>query len=220
MSNTPTRSLQLYTSDGTPIPPAVNRERLVDLARGAYERSGTHLDRDVVDLHLAESADKAACSLLRDQWTDGFPIAAYTELLTAVAALRSILGYFPTPTARDVNAWARALRDASMVEGEHQDLHEVRLCEGPHRGAVVALWGAKTPQKSGARVGPPLALELQTERGDSTNLEFGTAYYKRCREPNPSTGTWEYILDRDRPFPAEGSRPHMLGSTPNPGGAP
>ncbi|MFB8120537.1 hypothetical protein ACFQ6U_13860 [Streptomyces sp. NPDC056465] len=219
MSKKSAGRLQLFTSDGTPIPPSVSREHLVDLVRAAHARSGTHLDRDVVDLHLAETADKAACSLLRDQWTDGFPIAAYTELLTMVAAVRSILDYFPTPTATEVNTWARSLRDASMVEGDHQELHEVRLCEGPHRGVVIALWGPKAPQEPDTRPGPPLALELPTERGDSTNLEYGTAYYKRLKEPNPRSSRWEYILDRGRPFPAEGSRPHLLGNESSQDGA-
>ncbi|MET8717375.1 hypothetical protein ABZV52_29865 [Streptomyces sp. NPDC004735] len=203
-------SPEAISHNEVPVPPAVSQEHALDLVRAAHARSGTELDRDVVDLHLAETADKAACSLLRDQWNNHFPVAAYTDLLTAVAALRSILDYFPTPTATDVNAWARSLRDTSMVEGERQELHEVRICEGPHMGVVVALWGADTP-RHGAEVGPPMVLELKTESGDSTNLEYGTAYYRRCRQPNPSTDRWEYILDRDRPFPAAGSRPHLFG---------
>ncbi|MGX1268051.1 hypothetical protein [Streptomyces phaeoluteigriseus] len=112
MSTTQNVSLQVYAPDGTPISPAVSREHLLDLARGAYERAGTHLERGDIDIELAEVADKAACSLLRDRWNDDFPIAAYVELLTAVAALRAVFGFDPTPTAREVTDWSEKL-------GEH-----------------------------------------------------------------------------------------------------
>lgn len=210
MSTTSAVSLQLYAPDGKPIPPTVSRERLVDLARAAYERGGEHLDRDVMDIHLAETADKAACSLLRDQWKPDFPIAAYTELLSTVAALRSVLGYSPSPTACDVSAWARSVSDASAAAaGDDKEFHEVRVCEGPHMGILLPLWGPKAPQDQGA-AGPPLTLELATERGDSSHLEYDVARYKRLKEPSPYGRGWEYILDRDHPFPAEGSRPFML----------
>ncbi|GAA5070805.1 hypothetical protein [Streptomyces similanensis] len=211
MSTTTNLSLQFYDRSGAPIPASVTREHLVDLTRAAFEHSGTHLGRDVVDLHLLEIVDKAACSLLRDQWTDGFPVAAYTELLTTIAALRSVLGYAPTPTARDVNAWALGLRRASAeAAGADRDIHEVRICEGPHTGIVLGLYGPKAPQALNALPGPPLVLELPTERGDSTDMEYGTAYYQRLRQPGPDTGQWEYILDRGHDFPAGGSRPRFL----------
>ncbi|MER7952069.1 hypothetical protein ABTY59_32225 [Streptomyces sp. NPDC096079] len=193
----------------THVPPALP----IDLTIDAYARSGTHLGRDVVDLHLMDMADKAACSLLRDQWTDHFPVAAYTELLTTIAALRSVLGFIPTPTATDVNAWARSVRDASAaVAGPDRDIHEVQIVEGPHQGARLGLWGPRAPQAPDTLVGPLLTLELITERGDSTDLEIGVARYRRLKQPHPGTGQWEYMLDRDHPFPAAGSRPHFLPS--------
>ncbi|MGY4936154.1 hypothetical protein ACWD7T_34715 [Streptomyces sp. 900116325] len=205
--------LSLPTCDhrGAPIAPIWDRGHQVDKVINAYARSGTIIDRDVVDLHLLETVDKAACSLLRDQWKDNFPVAAYSELLSTVAALRSILGYSPTPTARDVYDWARSVRDASAeAAGEDKDLHEVRIVEGPYMGAVLTVWGPKAPQAPDTQAGPLLTLELPTERGDTTNLEQGTAHYKRLKRPHPNTGQWEYMLNRGLPFPAEGSRPNML----------
>jgi hypothetical protein len=106
-------SLQMYDPRGMPVAPLWDRFRNVDLVVNAFSAAGTLLERSVVDLHLLEIVDKAACSLLRDQWKDDFPVAAYTELLTTIAALRSVLGYVPTPTAVDVNTWARGIRNAS-----------------------------------------------------------------------------------------------------------
>ncbi|MGW0032993.1 hypothetical protein ACWDXD_24650 [Streptomyces sp. NPDC003314] len=196
----------------TSAPPTdAGREYLLDQVRAVYDRSGTHLDRDVVDLHMLDTVDKAACSLLRDQWTDGFPVTAYCELLTMLAATRALLGYSPTPTAVDVNVWARGVRDASAdAAGDDRDLHEVRICEGPYMGVVLALWGPRAAQAADTVPGPPLRLELPIEQGDSADMEYGTAYYARLRQPDPRTAQWEYILDRDRPFPDAGARPHML----------
>ncbi|QOV40186.1 hypothetical protein IM697_18365 [Streptomyces ferrugineus] len=200
-----------------PVAPTWDRAHLVDKVINAYALNGTVLDRDVVDLHLAEAADKAACSLLRDQWTDGFPVAAYSELLATIAALRSVLGYSPTPTAVDVNTWARNLRDASAeASGNDKDFHEVRIVEGPHMGVLLGVWGPKTPQEPDTLAGP---LLMPTEVGDSKNMEFGTAYYRRLKWPEPNTGRWEYMLDRKRPFPAAGSRPRFL-PVPAQGGCP
>ncbi|MFB6629987.1 hypothetical protein ACFCWY_08835 [Streptomyces sp. NPDC056362] len=190
--------------------PAAGHEDFLDLTRGAYARSGTLLDREVVDLHLLDRADKAACSLLRDEWTDGFPVAAYSELLTAISALRSVLGFTPTPTATDVHAWARTVREATAAAaGAERDFHEVQIVEGPHRGARLGLWGPRAPQAPSTPAGPLLTLELLTERGDSQALEIGVARYRRARQPHPRTGQWEYLLDRDHQFPDEGSRPHF-----------
>ncbi|WP_328491274.1 hypothetical protein [Streptomyces zaomyceticus] len=204
MSTTSSVAVQPFTTDVIPTLP-------IDLTIAAYARSGTHLGRDVVDLHLLDIADKAACSLLRDQWTDGFPVAAYTELLTTIAALRGVLGFIPTPTAVDVSTWARGVREASAAAaGSERDFHEVRFVEGPHQGARLGLWGPRAPQAPDTVPGPLLALELVTERGDSSDLEIGVARYRRLKQPDPRTGQWEYMLDRDHPFPAEGSRPHFL----------
>jgi hypothetical protein len=184
----------------------------VDQALAAFQRAGQHYSRDTLDQVLLETVDKAACSLLRDQWTDGFPIAAYSELLATIAALRSVLGYSPTPTAVDVNTWAANLRNAShdKVMGQPAHMHEVQIVEGPHMGAVIALWGSAEAPAADALPGPLYRLELPTECGDSTDMTFGTAYYKRLKQPHPNTGRWEYMLDREKPFPAEGSRPRFL----------
>ncbi|MGY1502950.1 hypothetical protein ACW4TU_41350 [Streptomyces sp. QTS52] len=213
-------SLQWYDNRGMPVAPTWDRAHLVDKVINAYAFNGTELAPDVVDLHLAEAVDKAACSLLRDQWKDGFPVAAYSELLSAIAALRSLLGYAPTPTARDVHDWARALRDISheAVRGVPADLHEVSIVEGPHRGVALALWGPKESQATDALPGPPLTLELPIVHGDSVTLEHDTAFYSRLKRPNLNSGQWEFWLDRSHEFPAEGSRPHMLPITPDQGG--
>jgi hypothetical protein len=192
----------------------------VDQVVDAYERSGTHLEREDVDLYLLEQADKAACSLLRDQWTADFPIAAYTGLLSTIAALRSVLGYSPTPTPCDVRAWARSVADATgEAAGEAKVFHEIEIVEGPYRGVLLPVWGPEDPQAPDTLAGPPLTLELPTERGDSTGLEYGTAYYRRLKRPNPTTKQWEYLLDRGHPFPAESARPHMLAAAPDQVGA-
>ncbi|MET9438072.1 hypothetical protein [Streptomyces sp. NPDC006551] len=211
MSTTSNVLAQLYERDGAPIPPNAIRERLVNLTSAAYERRGTFLDCDVVDLHLLETADKAACSLLRDQWTDGFPVAAYSELLTTIAALRSVLRYSPTPKAIDVNAWARGVREASAVKaGDDRDFHEVRIVVGPYQGALLRVWGAGTPQAPDTVPGSFPSLTLPTERGDSTDIEFGTVYNRCLNQPHPRTGQWEYMLDRDHSLPGGGSRPRLL----------
>lgn len=211
MSTNQPLSLQIRDHRGMPVPPLWDRCRDVDLVINAFAAAGTLLERDVVDLHLLETVDKAACSLLRDQWTDGFPVAAYSELLATIAALRSVLGYSPTPTAVEVNDWARNLRDASAeASGDDKELHEIRIVEGPYMGVLLGMWGPKTPQEPDTLAGPLLMLELSTELGGSKDMEFGTAYYRRLKRPHPSSGQWEYMLDRKRPFPAEGSRPHFL----------
>lgn len=166
MSTMPKLPVQFYDTRGVPTSPSMSREHMVDLTRAAYERSNVYLDRDIVDIHLAEVADQAACSLLRDRWKHDFPVAAYTELLATVSALRSILGYAQSPTAGDVSAWARRLWESSAAAaGDDKDFHEVQIHEGPYNEVVVVLWGPKTPQAPGMLAGPPLTLELATERG-------------------------------------------------------
>ncbi|MFI1532090.1 hypothetical protein [Streptomyces griseus] len=220
MSTMPKLSIQFHNAPGMPTPPSMSREHMVDLTRAAYERSNVHLDRDVVDIHLAEVADQAACSLLRDRWKHDFPVAAYTELLATVSALRSILGYAQSPTASDVSAWARRLWESSAAAaGDDKEFHEIQLRGGPYNEVVVVLWGPKAPQAPGAPAGPPLTLELATERGDSENLEYGTVHYKRLNRSPSGGARWEYWLDSEHPDPAEGARPHMLAAQTDPAGA-
>ncbi|MFJ2745221.1 hypothetical protein ACIO3O_36815 [Streptomyces sp. NPDC087440] len=83
----------------------------------AFARSGYHLDAEVLDEHLAEIAEKAAGSLVRDQWKPDFPAAAYCDLLTAVAALRDVLGFDPSCTAVELFAKARKQHEAAPTDG-------------------------------------------------------------------------------------------------------
>ncbi|MFF9901276.1 hypothetical protein [Streptomyces longispororuber] len=111
MSTTQNVPLEASGRDGIPAAPSpVRREHLLDLVSAAYARGGTGpLERDGIDIELYELADKAACSLLRDRWNDTFPVVAYVELLTVTAALRAVLGFDPTPTAREVIDWSENL---------------------------------------------------------------------------------------------------------------
>lgn len=206
--------------DGIPIPPLVSRGALVGLTRSLYERSPEHLadmlegdplDGDLMDLHLAEVATRSARSLLQAQarWVHGGQAAVHEELLTAVAALRSILGYAPTPTPGDVRAWARGLWQDSAAKaapGEDGTAYSVEFEDGPYTGVTLGLWGRTV-------AGPPLRLEVATEQGDTQFLERGTAHY-RCRYYPGPVPRWVYVLDQDRPAPARGARPHMFPSQP------
>ncbi|MFE1206288.1 hypothetical protein ACFW5V_31895 [Streptomyces sp. NPDC058762] len=207
MSTTQNVSLQVYAQDGTPIPPTVSREHLLDLARGAYERAGTHLAPGDVDIELAEVADKAACSLLRDRWEDDFPIAAYTELLTAVAALRAVLGFDPTPTAPEVLDWAEKLGN-QLGEGLEEPTSRcyAQFLDGPYRGAVLAV-----PQSLRmGDMGPATTLTLPIAWGDTADPGHGEARYQRS--PAADRGTWLYRLDGDV---REDARPHITLSAPS-----
>ncbi|MER6616305.1 hypothetical protein [Streptomyces xantholiticus] len=198
MSTTQNVSLQFYAQDGTPIPPSVSRERLLDLVRAAYARGGNHLNRDDVDIELAEVADKAACSLLRDRWNDDFPIAAYLELLSAVAALRAVLGFDPTPTAPEVLQWSENLGEqlASEVDGPTAPFY-VRFVNGPYSGAILSTPGAPD-------MGPAATLTLPIAWGDTADPGRGEARY--WRDPAADEGLWLYRLDGDV---REDSRPHI-----------
>lgn len=210
MSTTPNVSIQVYAPDGTPIPPTVSREHLLNLARGAYERGGTQLNRGDVDIELAEVADKAACSLLRDRWNDDFPIAAYVELLSAVAALRAVLDFDPTPTAVEVTGWSEKLgeRLGSDVDGP-TTLSFIRFANGPYKGAVLRVPGASD-------LGPADALTLPITWGCTADPGHGEAQYKRDAEVT-GEGLWLYRLDGDV---REDARPHItLPATPDQVGA-
>ncbi|MGW4086936.1 hypothetical protein ACWEGS_28290 [Streptomyces sp. NPDC004822] len=193
MSTTQNPSLQVYAPDGTPIPPTVSREHLLDLARG------THLERGDVDIELAEVADKAACSLLRDRWNDDFPIAAYVELLNTIAAFRAVLGFDPTPTAREVTQWSEESgeRLGHDVDGP-TSLSFIKFANGPYRGAVLRVPGA-------ADQGPAVALTLPIAWGDTADLGRGEARYKR--DPAADEGLWLYRLDDETV--REDARPHI-----------
>ncbi|SEE85145.1 hypothetical protein SAMN05216483_6790 [Streptomyces sp. 2131.1] len=189
MSTTPNLSLQVYDPDGTPIPPAVSREHLLNLACGAYKRGGTYLSRGDLDIELAEVADKAACSLLRDRWDDKFPIAAYTELLAAVAALRAVLGFDPTPTAPEVIQWAKELGEGLASGVEANSLFYVGFTAGPYRGAVLRFPGVRNGR------GPAESITLPIAWGDTAAPGRGQAQYRRSPIPNDE-GLWLYQLDK------------------------
>ncbi|MFF8696215.1 hypothetical protein ACF08W_28790 [Streptomyces sp. NPDC015144] len=209
MSTTPNLSLQVYAPDGTPIPPTVSREHLLDLARGVYERGGTYLSRGDVDIELAEVADKAACSLLRDRWDDAFPLAAYTELLTAVAALRAVLGFDPSPTAPEVFAWSLALAER-IGEGVEEPTERsfVSFADGPYRGAVLSV-------PASLRAGPKDVLTVPIEWGDSAERGRGEARYQRGAALTDE-GLWLYRLDGDV---REDARPHIAPAATSQKGA-
>ncbi|MEU9355036.1 hypothetical protein AB0D65_29580 [Streptomyces griseoloalbus] len=202
MSTTQNPSLQVHVQDGTPIPPTVSRERLLDLVRGAYDRAGTHLERGDIDIELAEVADKAACSLLRDRWNDDFPIAAYVELLTAVAALRAVLGFDPTPTAREVLDWADDLgkRLGSDLD-DPKSSEYAKFVDGPYSGAILIVPGTLAMPD----MGPASTLDLPIAWGDTADPGRGEARYKR--DPAARERLWHYRLDDETV--REDARPHI-----------
>ncbi|WP_108934663.1 hypothetical protein [Streptomyces ardesiacus] len=196
-------SLQTYDRNGVPEhTPVWDRARSLDTVIAAFARGGTLLDRDSVDLHLSEIADKAACSLLRDRWKDDFPVAAYGELLCTVAALRSLLDYSPTPTAVEVFDWAREQKrkTAAALDGPVEDF-VVQFINGPYRGVILTFPGAV----AGLGNGPASLITMPIEWGDDKEHGRGEARYGRRAEPT-SEGLWLYRLAEDVP---EGARPHI-----------
>ncbi|MEV8344585.1 hypothetical protein [Streptomyces niveus] len=205
MSTTPNPSFQFSVVDGTPLRDVVSREPLLDLALGAYKRAGTHLTRDDVDIELAEVADKAACSLLRDRWNENFPIAAYVELLTTVAAFRAALGFDPTPTAPEVFQWAEDLgrQLGSEIDGPTaQSL--VRFVNGPYSGAILRVPGA-------TEKGPAETLTLPIAWGDTADPGRGKAQYRRAPAVNDEC-LWLYRLDDEAV--RDDARPHITAPAP------
>lgn len=196
-------SPQIYDRDGVPQDtPIWDRACSVDTVIDAFARGGTLLDRDGVDLHLSEIADKAACSLLRDRWKGDFPVAAYGELLSTIAALRSLLGYSPTPTAVEVFDWAREQkRKASeALDGPMEDFG-VQFINGPYRGVIMTFPGEVT----GLGDRPAGFITMPIEWGDDTEPGCGEARYERRSTPT-SEGLWLYRLAEGVP---DGARPNI-----------
>lgn len=194
--------VRTFVRSGLPHTPVWDRAHSVDTVIDAFARGGTLLDAESVDSYLAGIADKAACSLLRDRWKDDFPVAAYGELLCAVAALRGLLGYSPTPTAVEVFDWARQQKEktAAAIDGPVQDV-VVQFINGPYRGVILTYPGeASQPQ---AR--PAGFITVPIEWGDDTAPGRGEARYARGEEPT-SEGLWRYRLVEDVPA---GARPHI-----------
>lgn len=202
MSTTQKLPLQIYAADGTPLRTTVSREHLLDLVSAAYARGGTGpLEHDTIDIELAEVADKAACSLLRDRWNDDFPIAAYDDLLSVVAALRAVLGFDPTPTALEVLQWSDNLGEqlGDAIGGPTSPFY-VKFVNGPYQGAILSIPGTLTPPD----MGPAGTLTLPIAWGDTADPGRGQAEYRR--DPAADEGLWLYRLDADV---REDSRPHI-----------
>ncbi|MFD7505428.1 hypothetical protein [Streptomyces sp. NPDC059850] len=196
-------SLQVYDRNGVPEhTPIWDRTHSVNMVIAAFARGGTLLDRDGVDVHLAEIADKAACSLLRDRWKNDFPVAAYGELLCTIAALRGLLGYSPTPTAVEVFDWARVQKQkaAEGIDGPVQDF-VIQFLNGPCSGVILTFPG----EMRGPGGEPGLSLTVPIAWGDDTDPGRGEARYERIEKPT-SEGLWLYRLASDVP---DGARPYI-----------
>ncbi|MEU3199629.1 hypothetical protein [Streptomyces sp. NPDC006996] len=206
-------SLQIYDRNGVPEhTPIWDRARSVNTVIAAFARGGTLLDRDGVDEHLAEIADKAACSLLRDRWKDDFPVAAYGKLLCTIAALRGLLGYSPTPTAVEVFDWARQQKQkaAEAIDGPVQDF-VIQFLNGPYSGVILTFPG----EMQGPGGGPGQSLTVPIAWGDDSDPGRGEARYARTEEPT-SEGLWLYRLAEGVP---DGARPYITVPDPKNGRA-
>ncbi|MEU8540862.1 hypothetical protein AB0C52_12895 [Streptomyces sp. NPDC048717] len=189
-------------------------------AVSAYARGGEQVDPHALDLHLATVAEKAACSLIRDRFRTGFQHAAYHELLSAVAALRSVLGFSPSPTAREVMEWQDQQRAAHTTAFRSvKRPYAVRFVDGPYRGVEMAIDGPTVPYPdpvdplgylaSGRWIaGPPPFVVFPIVWGDTEHPGHGSVRYWRQDEPDRD-GMWLFHLRTDDPAPPEGARPHI-----------
>lgn len=192
-----------FTRSSLSHTPIWGRTHSVDKALSAFARGGTLLDRDSLDMHLAGIADKAACSLLRDRWNDDFPIAAYVELLTSIAALRAVLGFDSTPTAREVLDWAEKLGERLGSELDDPKSSEyAKFVDGPYSGAILIVPGTLAMPD----MGPASTLTLPIAWGDTADPGRGEARYKR--EPAARERVWHYRLDDETV--REDARPHIV----------
>ncbi|MFB6525219.1 hypothetical protein [Streptomyces sp. NPDC056399] len=186
----------------------------------AYARGGEQVAPEVLDLHLADVAENAACSLIRHRFRAGFPHVAYHELLSAVAALRSILDFSPSPTAREVMEWQDQQRIAQAAACRAPKRpYAVRFVNGPYRGVEMALDGPSVPYPDPADplghlstsqwiAGPPAFVVFPVVWGDTAYLSHGTVRYRREDRPDRD-GMWLFRLRTDDPAPPEGARPHI-----------
>ncbi|WP_435060465.1 RsbRD N-terminal domain-containing protein [Streptomyces sp. bgisy060] len=189
-------------------------------AAGAYARGGEQIALDAMDLHLADVAENAACSLMRFRFRAGFPHVAYHELLSAVAALRAVLGFSPSPTAREVMAWQdeqRAVHAAALKAPKKP--YPVRFVDGPYRGVEMVLDGPTVEYPSADDplghlassrwiAGPPAFVPLPIVWGDTAWPGHGTVRYRREHGPDRD-GMWMFRMRTDDPAPPEGSRPYI-----------
>ena len=171
----------------------------------AFDRAGEGLaGAEGLDLHLAETADHASCSLLRDRFEEAFPIAAYSELLATVAALRDALGFSRTPTGCEVYDWAREQEKASAdaVEGP-SSAYLARFFDGPYSGVVLRLYGPA----GGDDAGPPLEHVLPIVWGVTGQLDRGMCRYQRVDGPSGAEEMWLYVLRPSDPALPDEARP-------------
>ncbi|MFE3139667.1 hypothetical protein [Streptomyces scopuliridis] len=188
-------------------------------AAEAFARGGEHIAPELLDVHLAEIADKASCSLLRDRFRNDFPHAAYHELLSTMAALRAAHGFSPTPTAAEVMDWQDRQRivHADAVRGLKTQ-YPVVFVDGPYRGVEMALDGPAEPYPNaddplgfladGWIAGPPAFIPLPIVWGDSGRPGHGAVRYKRGYAPDVE-GRWPFRVRTDDPAPPEGARPYI-----------
>ncbi|MEV0437725.1 RsbRD N-terminal domain-containing protein [Streptomyces spectabilis] len=205
----------------TTTPPVAELD-IVQAAR-AFARGGEHIDPELLDVHLVEVADKASCSLLRDRFRNDFPHAAYHELLSSVAALRAVLGFSPTPTAREVLDWQDRQRTvyAEAVWGP-KTKYPVVFTDGPYRGVEMALDGPAQAYPSaddplghladGWIAGPPAFISLPIVWGDTNKPGHSSVGYKRGYAPG-ADGLWPFRVRTDDPAPPTGARPHITVSS-------
>ncbi|MEU5978527.1 hypothetical protein [Streptomyces sp. NPDC047315] len=213
MSSTQSTPLQDDVQGAARTPANVSREHLLDLVSSTYARGGAAgpLDHDVIDIMLAEVADKAACSFLRDRWEDSFPLAAYDELLSAVAALRAVLGFDPTPTACEVLAWSDELERQLAGEVDSSSYRfSARFTDGPYRGTILAVPGTFVLPD----MGPAATLTLPIAWGDTADPGRGKARYRRGAMADQ--GVWPYRLDE---VVRKDARPHITVPTSDQAGA-
>ena len=191
----------------------------IEQAIVAFARGGEHLDPEVLDVHLTEVADQASCSLLRDRFRNDFPRAANSELLSTVAALRAVLGFSPTPTAREVLDWQERQRavHADALRGP-KTRYPVVFVDGPYRGVEMALEGPAEAYPSaddplghltdGWIAGPPAFMALPIVWGDTERPGHGSVRYKRAYAPD-TEGLWPFRVRTDDPSPPKGGRPYV-----------
>lgn len=204
-------------STTTAVSPAVEK------AVGAIARGGEQIAPHLFDLHLAEIADKASCSLLRDRFRDGFPHAAHHELLSTVAALRAVLGFSPTPTAAEVMDWQDRQRTAYTEAASGPTAqYPVVFVDGPYRGVEMALTGPADsyPKADGPLghlaglgwiAGPPASIPLPIVWGDTARPGHGTVRYARGEAL--ADGLWPFTVRLDDPAPPTDARPHITVPT-------
>ncbi|WP_086824852.1 hypothetical protein [Streptomyces sp. NRRL B-24572] len=189
-------------------------------AASVYARGGEQVAPEVFDLHLADVAENAACSLIRHRFRVGFPHVAYHELLSAVAALRSILGFSPSPTAREVMEWQDQQRIVHAAAFRApKTSYAVRFVNGPYRGVEMALDGPTVAYPDPADplghlatsrwiAGPPAYVVFPIVWGDTAYPGHGTVRYRREDRPDRD-GMWLFRLRTEDPAPPEGARPHI-----------